>query len=144
MARAETVAYVPVLLIFRDQVEFNSEMTAGSSRVRAYGNSATRGIHRIVFRRQPEIVKHPGERPPLSNLFVNAGADVLDVPPAELIGKVHLVVSGGINLVVSAPGVSVWVLRARSVIVLHEQPGCVRALTNVYPAFQCPAQASME
>ena len=36
MAKTETVAYVRVLLIFRDQVEFRSEMTAGSSRVRGY------------------------------------------------------------------------------------------------------------
>ena len=104
MTKTETIADVAVMLIFRDNVEFRAEMATGSSRVRGYGDSATRPIHRIVFRRQPEIVNHLRQRPLFSNLFVHAGADVLDVPPAEFIGEVHLVVSGGIYLVVSAPG----------------------------------------
>src|SRR5580698_2351354 len=93
-------------------------MATGSARVRSYGDSATRCVHRIVSRRQPEIVEHLRQRPLFSGLLVNAGADVLDVPPAELICEVHLVVSGRIDLVMRAPSVALWILVAGGVIVL--------------------------
>ena len=72
MTKTEAIVYMPVLLILGDQVEFRSEVATGSSRVRGYGDSATRGIDRIVFRRQPEIVNHLRQRPFFSNFFAVA------------------------------------------------------------------------
>jgi hypothetical protein len=93
-------------LIFRNQVEFRSEIATGGSGTRGYGDGVTTGgIHRVVHSRQPEIGYHLRQRSLFSGLFVNPRADVLDVPPAELIGEGQLVVSESVNLVMSAPGV---------------------------------------
>jgi len=43
------MAYVPILLTFRDQVEFRSEMATGGSRVSSEGDSTTRRVHGVVF-----------------------------------------------------------------------------------------------
>jgi hypothetical protein len=93
-------------LIFRNQVEFRSEIATGGSRVRCYGAGvATGGIRRVIHSRQPEIGYRLCQRPLFPSLFVNPGADVLDVRPTELIGEGQLVVSESVNLVMSAPGV---------------------------------------
>src|SRR5271168_4267311 len=118
MTETEAIGDVTVLFILGDQVQFRSQMATCGSRMRGYGDRATGGIDRIVFRRQPEIVHHLRQRPLLANIFFNARADVLDVPPAELIGEGHLVVSGRVDLVVRAPRGAVWVLIAGGVIVL--------------------------
>jgi hypothetical protein len=40
MAKSEAVSYVLVLLIFRDQIELQAEMAAGSPGVRGYSYGA--------------------------------------------------------------------------------------------------------
>ena len=57
------------------------------------------------------------------NLLIDAHTEVLDVPPSELVGEIHLVVTGWIDLIVRAPRVTVGVFVARCVVVFGEGAG---------------------
>lgn len=59
-------------LIFRNQVEFRSEIATGGSRVRCYGDGVTTGgIHPVIHSRQPEIGYRLCQRPLFPSFFVN-------------------------------------------------------------------------
>src|ERR1700719_3507687 len=110
MSKTKAIDYVAVLLKLRDKVQFGAEVAAGGRWIGRYGEGSTLAIGRVVLRGQPEIVEHFRQRPPGGDFFIDAHPEVLNVPPAKLVREVHLVVSGRINLVVSSPGVAVWVL----------------------------------
>src|ERR1700722_18711973 len=123
MSKAKAIDYMAVLLKLRDEVEFGAEVAAGGGGIGCYGDGSTVAIDGVVFRSEPKIVEHFRQRPPGGDFFIDAHPEVLNVLPAKLVREVHLVVSGRINLVVSSPGVAVWVLVARCVVVLNKRSG---------------------
>src|ERR1700723_315042 len=103
MGQTKPVSDMLILRVFRDKVELVAEMATAGSRMCSEGDAAAGGIDRIVRCGHPEIVEHLGQCPFPCQFLVDAGSKVLDVPPAELVGEGHLVVGGGIDLMVGAP-----------------------------------------